>query len=50
MIDIENELYLSEFVIDVARKSNQRINKEQPAHFLRLTSVYPVLNLGDPNE
>ena len=42
MTDIENELQLSEFMIGVTRKSNQRINKEQPAHFLRLTSVYPV--------
>ena len=42
MTDIENELSLSEFVIDVAKKSNQRIKKEQPAHFLHLTSVYPV--------
>ena len=41
MTDIENELYLSEFVIGVARKSNQQKNKEQSAHFLRLTSVYP---------
>ena len=42
MTDIDNKLSLSEFVIDVARKSNQWIIKEQPVHFLRLTSVYPV--------
>ena len=45
-IDIENEVKLFNFVIGVTKKVTNGKNTDQPAHFIRLTSVYPVRIYG----
>ena len=45
-IDIENEVKLFNSVIGVTKKVTNGKNTDQPAYFIRLTSVYPVRIYG----